>query len=203
MYSPKWTSTHYTLMLLRRMGLAPGHPGAIKGCQFILDHGFQHDGGIDVHRTRTQSETCVTGMVLSMVAHFGLEDERIERMVDYLLAEQMADGGWNCEAYRGATHSSVHTTICVLEGLREYDRRETDRAAAVRTAQEGGREFQPQRKVQSGKLRHQAGQDMKSLAGAGGPGPEKRDSSLPEGINAADLFRREGYVRQQRCFTAE
>jgi hypothetical protein len=61
LYSPKWTSTHYTLILLRRMGLAPGHPGAIKACQFILDHGFQHDGGIDVHRTRKQSETCVTG----------------------------------------------------------------------------------------------------------------------------------------------
>jgi hypothetical protein len=141
LYSPKWTSTHYTLMLLRRMGLAPGHPGAIRGCRFILDHGLQHDGGIDVHRTRKQSETCVTGMVLSMVAHFGLQDERIEKIVDYLLAEQMADGGWNCEAYRGATHSSVHTTICVLEGLREYEKREPDRAAEVRTAQEGGCEF--------------------------------------------------------------
>jgi hypothetical protein len=29
-------------------------------------------------------------------------------------------GGWNCEVYRGARHGSFHTTISVLEGLREY-----------------------------------------------------------------------------------
>ncbi len=141
LYSPKWVSTHYTLMLLRRMGLAPGHPGAIKGCEFILNHGFQEDGGIGVHRTRTQSETCVTGMALSMVAYFGLEDDRIDRLAGYLLAEQMEDGGWNCEAYCGAVHSSVHTTICVLEGLREYEKQNTDRAAEIRTSQQAGREF--------------------------------------------------------------
>lgn len=141
LYSPKWISTHYTLMLLRRMGLVPGHPQAVTACRFVLNNGFQHDGGIDVHKTRTQSETCVTGMVLSMVAYFGLQDERIEKIVDYLLAEQMADGGWNCEAYRGATHSSVHTTICVLEGLHEYEKENPDRATAARMAQEKGREF--------------------------------------------------------------
>ncbi|HEX3470765.1 MAG TPA: hypothetical protein VHT28_06220, partial [Silvibacterium sp.] len=31
------------------------------------------------------------------------------------------DGGWNCEAPKSA-RSSFHTTICVLEGLLEYER---------------------------------------------------------------------------------
>jgi hypothetical protein len=32
----------------------------------------------------------------------------------------MEDGGWNCRRPRGATHSSFHTTLIVLEGFREY-----------------------------------------------------------------------------------
>jgi hypothetical protein len=31
------------------------------------------------------------------------------------------DGGWNCEAERGAVRSSFHTTICVLEGLLAFE----------------------------------------------------------------------------------
>lgn len=39
----------------------------------------------------------------------------------------MSDGGWNCIAPEGATHSSVHTTITVLEALHEYSKfRQTD-----------------------------------------------------------------------------
>jgi hypothetical protein len=33
----------------------------------------------------------------------------------------MPDGGWNCRRLAGATHSSVHTTISVLEGLRQAE----------------------------------------------------------------------------------
>ena len=35
----------------------------------------------------------------------------------------MKDGGWNCQSFRGATHSSFHTTISVLEGLHQYKRK--------------------------------------------------------------------------------
>jgi hypothetical protein len=44
----------------------------------------------------------------------------VPRIVEHLLGQQMADGGWNCERPKGATHSSFHTTISVLEGLHEY-----------------------------------------------------------------------------------
>jgi hypothetical protein len=33
----------------------------------------------------------------------------------------MADGGWNCELEAGSTRGSFHSTICVLEGLLEYE----------------------------------------------------------------------------------
>jgi hypothetical protein len=51
-------------------------------------------------------------------AYFGQE---IQRILDLLLAEQLADGGWNCEAANGSTRSSFNTTICVLEALLEYE----------------------------------------------------------------------------------
>jgi hypothetical protein len=40
-----------------------------------------------------------------------------------LLTEQLADGGWNCEAANGSTRSSFNTTICVLEALLAYELR--------------------------------------------------------------------------------
>jgi hypothetical protein len=44
-------------------------------------------------------------------------------VVDFVLEEQMADGGFNCERIRfGARHSSLHSTISVLEGIQEYVR---------------------------------------------------------------------------------
>lgn len=42
---------------------------------------------------------------------------------------------------RGATHSSFHTTISVLEGLRPYEIHRRRKVRAVRAAQRGGREF--------------------------------------------------------------
>jgi hypothetical protein len=61
--------------------------------------------------------------------------------VSYLLREQMADGGWNCRRWRGATHSSMHTTISVLEGLRFYELLDGTRSNEVRCAQVRAREF--------------------------------------------------------------
>ena len=75
---PKWTSTTYTLLLLRDMGLAPGNPQALRACRLLLDEGFWTDGGINYYpRQAKRSETCITSMVLSIAAWFGLEDERL------------------------------------------------------------------------------------------------------------------------------
>jgi len=141
LYSPKWTSTTYTLQLLRRFGLGAEHPAARKACDILLKRGLAGDGGIDFSSTRKRSETCITGMVLAMTAAFRPEDPRIERLVDYLLAEQMPDGGWNCQRDRGAVHSSFHTTINVLEGLRGYAEAGGARVRPTMEAEAAAREF--------------------------------------------------------------
>jgi hypothetical protein len=120
-YTPKWTSTTYTLLLLRDMGLVPGHAQAVRGCHLLLEQGCWGDGGINFYPRRAKrSETCITSMVLAVGRWFGLDDPRLERLVEHLLAAQMSDGGWNCRATPGgggATHGSFHTTILALEAL--------------------------------------------------------------------------------------
>ena len=140
LYSPKWISTTYTMLTLRDFGLSPDSPRARTACRLLLDGGLQRDGGIN-YGWRGRSETCITGMVLSIVSYFGYEDDRLDVVARHLLGEQMADGGWNCRRDHGARHSSVHTTISVLEGLRHYEPLANGGRRRVRAAQQGGREF--------------------------------------------------------------
>ena len=122
-YSPKWISTHYTLISLSRLGLPQDNSQALKGCQLYLNKAYyEPDGGMNIHASYDYSETCVTGMALNILAYFKYPDPRVKHLVDHLLKQQMQDGGWNCESYKGATHSSFHTTISVLEGLLTYQK---------------------------------------------------------------------------------
>lgn len=140
LYSPKWISTTYTMLLLRDLGLPASHAGARRACAHLLDRGLQRDGGIN-YGWRGSSETCITGMVLSILSHFRYDDRRLDTLTDHLLARQMPDGGWNCALPRGATHASVHTTISVLEGLRLCELHRGRRVRLLRQAQQRGREF--------------------------------------------------------------
>jgi hypothetical protein len=143
LYSPKWTSTFYTLLLLKRFG-ALNDEKTEKACNILLDKGFyENDGGINYWKSWKQGECCVTGMLLSMLCHFQIKDDRIHQMVEYLIKEQMPDKGWNCERNRGATHSSFHTTISALEGLWEYEKeyRKSALTKSIQKKQEEGIEF--------------------------------------------------------------
>jgi hypothetical protein len=144
LYSPKWTSTTYTMLLLREFGLTANNRPTRKACRLLLDGGMQRDGGINYGvwaKWTRRSETCVTGMVLSLLTYFEYDDARLDTIVKHLLEQQMPDGGWNCRRPDGATHASVHTTINVLEGLRQYELLAGREAQAARAAQQSGREF--------------------------------------------------------------
>ncbi len=140
LYSPKWTSTTYTLLLLRDLGLPAGNRQARRGCKLLLEGGLQKDGGLNFG-WRGRSETCISGMGLSILASFGYDDPRLDRLLHYLLKEQMPDGGWNCRRPLGATHSSMNTTISALEGLQHLATLRAGRARTMQAAMRRGREF--------------------------------------------------------------
>jgi hypothetical protein len=144
LYSPKWISTTYTMLLLRDFGLPADNRQARKACARLLDGGLQPDGGINYGtwaKWIRRSETCVTGMVLSILSYFKYDDDRLDTIAHHLLEQQMPDGGWNCQRPNGATHASMNTTISVLEGLRHYELHRGQKLPAVRAAQRRGREF--------------------------------------------------------------
>ncbi len=162
MYGPKWVSTTYTMLLLRDFGLPSDNRRMRKPCRLLLDRGLREDGGVDFGRwaqwTR-RGETCVTGMVLSLLAYFDYDDARVDTIAVHLLDEQMPDGGWNCARPGGATHSSVHTTISALEGLRLYELGRGGGKQKLRAAQRRGREFLLQHRLFRS---HRTGEVIKS-----------------------------------------
>jgi hypothetical protein len=121
-YQPKWTSSHYTLLDLRHLCLSPGNPMVLETINRVLAQSKDAQGSINPHRTPgTPSDVCVNGMFLNYACNFGVDAEPLHSIIDYLIPQQMPDGGFNCQReYGNPVHSSLHTTISVLEGIHEY-----------------------------------------------------------------------------------
>ncbi|MGD2044340.1 MAG: prenyltransferase/squalene oxidase repeat-containing protein [Acidimicrobiia bacterium] len=123
LYGPKWTSTTYTLLLLWRMGLAPDNMAARRAVPLLWDGARYFDGALTPAVTIDEPEACVTAMYVTLATYFGYDDPRVDEGLQWLLDNQLEDGGWNCETVRtGSTHSSFHTTISALECLAELVR---------------------------------------------------------------------------------
>jgi hypothetical protein len=124
-WSLDYTDTFHVLELLRRFGLDPASPEARRAIGLVEEHvvwkgGAPVDTPWDDHRFfEGEVEPCINGNVVATGAAFGVD---MTALVERLLGEQLADGGWNCEVENGATVSSFGTTINVLEGLLEYER---------------------------------------------------------------------------------
>jgi hypothetical protein len=76
-----------------------------------------------------ETEPCINGRILGIGSYFKKPNEAL---AEQLLGEQLADGGWNCEAPK-SRRSSFHTTICVLEGLLDYERAGRKKAAVTKS----------------------------------------------------------------------
>jgi len=116
-YFPEGLATTPTLLLLRDMGLDPKGDEAQRAIALVRANSrWEHEGQ---PYFEGEVEPCINGMAMAIGAYFG---EDIRGIVDRLLTEQMADGGWNCEQENGSIRGSFHSTISVLEGLLEYER---------------------------------------------------------------------------------
>jgi len=120
-YGPKWTSTTYTLLGLREMGLPGDCVAAQRGARVAIGKMLGETRDAAFMQRLAGFDRCIVGMILEICVYFGIEDDRIDALVENLLSEQMPDGGWNCRRHRKPEpyHSSFHTTLNVLDGLRE------------------------------------------------------------------------------------
>ena len=135
-----WTATMHSLQTLGLLGLDPASPEAREAVDRVARHGrWEHAGQ---RYFDGEVEPCINGRTVGTGALFGVD---VFGVVDRLLGEQLADGGWNCEAENGSVRSSFDTTMCVLEGLLAYEHAagsdDGARADAARAARLRGEEY--------------------------------------------------------------
>lgn len=116
---PFWWTNMYTLVWLRDLGIDPTSSRARAAVDRVRENVTWGPEWGHSPFFEGEVEPCINGRVVLLGAYF---EVRSDRLVDRLLGEQLADGGWNCEAERGSVRSSFHTTICVLEGLLAFER---------------------------------------------------------------------------------
>ena len=138
-----WTATLPTLRVLRDLGIDPADPAVRAATDGVRENCHWEYAGEPFFAGEV--EPCINGGTVALGAYFGqgLDSTSgsapIDGIVTRLLGEQLADGGWNCEAENGSTRSSFHTTICVLDGLAEYER--AGGPVAVTEARHRGEEY--------------------------------------------------------------
>ncbi|MGZ4536060.1 MAG: hypothetical protein ACXVXE_10970 [Nocardioidaceae bacterium] len=133
--SQPWTSTLPVMMELYDFGLDPATDAAREmtalvaaNCRWEYDDLPFFDGEV---------EPCINGRTVTLGAYFGAPGDDL---VTRLLADQLDDGGWNCWTENGAIVSSFASTICVLEGLLEYERA-TGGSVELTAARRGGEQY--------------------------------------------------------------
>ena len=114
---PKQLATTSSLMLLRDFGLDPERDVARHAIALVRENSRWDHAGQPFFEGEV--EPCINGRAVTIGAYFGQD---VQGIVDRLLTEQMADGGWNCEQENGSTRGSFDSTIYVLEGLLEHER---------------------------------------------------------------------------------
>jgi hypothetical protein len=136
-----WTATMHTLQTLQLFGLDPGCGSARRAIALIAENGrWEHEGQ---KYFDGEVEPCINGRTIETGAHFGVD---VSPIVERILGERLADGGWNCDAERGSVRSSFDSTINVLDGLLEFERA-TGGSAAVREARRSGEEYLLEREL--------------------------------------------------------
>ncbi|HZU27050.1 MAG TPA: hypothetical protein VFA04_16100 [Bryobacteraceae bacterium] len=117
-----WNSTMHVLMLLRELGLDPASDRARRAIDLVRERVTWKGCGpreCDANGFfEGEVEPCINAQVAAVGAYFGHD---VGALIARLLAEQLPDGGWNCEAVNGSSRSSFNTTICVLEALLAYE----------------------------------------------------------------------------------
>lgn len=143
--APAWLTTLFTLQLLRATGVERADR-KVEAAIARLESQLRWDstpGNWDLRPVKSgnpffqgEVEPCINGGVLALGGYFGRPNEAL---ADRLLGEQLPDGGWNCDAPKSKC-ASFHTTICVLEGLLEYEHA-TGASSGIRSARRRAEEY--------------------------------------------------------------
>lgn len=116
MYSPKWISTHYTLLELKNLCISPSNQAYGESAELLMESMWYNKG--QVRKNRYQ-DLCVCGMIGSIVCYAKSQNPKLYELVDYVLDHVQEDGGFNCSWPR-SHKSSIHTTLTMLIFINDY-----------------------------------------------------------------------------------
>lgn len=139
---PPWVANFYTLLALRDLGADPAD-AAVRSAVDRMDAAYRWDEEFGAKPFFSgEVEPCINGRVLSLAVYFDRVDPDL---VGMLLDQQLADGGWNCYAPPSSV-SSFASTICVLEGIADFEAA-TGVDDAVSAARRRGEEYLLERRL--------------------------------------------------------
>lgn len=142
-YNPKWRSSHYTLLDLKYLNIFPDNRPIKETINKIFEKGKGQDGGLNPSATLKQSDVCINAMAINYASYFRIKEDHLKSVIDFILEEKMNDGGFNCQSNRRKVyHSSLHTTLSVLEGFYEYEKNGyTYRIGEIKEVRNSSHEF--------------------------------------------------------------
>jgi hypothetical protein len=115
-YSPKYTSTHYTLWELCQLGVDLSDIRLSNSIAKLTEEMWKPLGKVRAYR---HQDLCVVAMILKIRLEAKINDDINREMIDYIIEHQMKDGGFNCAWERKPfpKQSSLHTTVSVLDAF--------------------------------------------------------------------------------------
>ncbi len=148
---PQYAATVHRLAALAELGMPSRDPRVTAACELLLERTELPGEGFCARLTKPRTpHECGQGAMLFVFNHFGYgNDKRVKAAADWLLANQMLDGGWNCAHHPKARlqpdgairmnhecsvelphhKSSLFSTLAALKGL-SATRRPPQRAIA-------------------------------------------------------------------------
>jgi hypothetical protein len=179
-FFPRGTGTFDTLHLLYLLGIDPD-AAEVRRAIARVHEAARWDYDPNLRFWEGEVEPCINGRVVAIGTYFGQD---VRAIVDRLLTEQMADGGWNCEQENGSVRGSFDTTINVLEGLLEHERKR-GADGDVAAARQRGEEYVLERRL------------LHRLSDGAIPQPRWREVGFPYSWNY-DVVRVLDYLRSAR-----
>ena len=179
-FFPRGTGTFDTLHVLYLLGPDP-EDEAVQRAVSPVHEAARWDYDPSFRFFDGEVEPCINGRVVAIGSYFGRD---MSSVVERLLSEQMADGGWNCEQENGSTRGSFDTSINVLEGLLEFER-SAGASVEVRSARERGEEYLLERRL------------LHRLSDGEIPQPRWLEAGFPYSFNY-DVVRALDYFRSAR-----
>ena len=135
-YRPKFRSTIWQLQVLADLGLSKSDERIANAVEFWFVLHYAKDGGYSPDVRGLRGHLCTTGnMVRSLIRLGYLNDERVQSAVQWLVDQQLRDGGWDC-------FGRPHGTLDAWEAMSAFaEIPEQQRTAEVKEAIRRGAQF--------------------------------------------------------------